>query len=201
MRPFLAFVATFASILLNSQAAAQFGYPFLTVDLAATIHMGAASPLVSNHTDDFGLPRRHSAGGTFDARDDSLNSFTMYIRQNGYPASKFRFIVMGTDESGVPMLPLLWESPDQTVPPISQDYVPFTLLPNLPIQPGHKYYLGIDTGKFTTVQSEAVGFGISAVNSIPEGNFWQTLFFVPEPSTSMLTLALLALPFTLRRRR
>lgn len=199
MRRSLSVAAVLVPMLLKSQAEAQFA-PFPLVDLAATIHMGSASPLVSNPREDFGLPRWHSAGGTFAARDNLLNSFTMYVHQNGDPGSRFRFVVLGTDESGAPALPVLWESSDQ-IEPTGQAYVPFTLFPNLPIEIGRKYYLGLDTGKFTTVQSELVSFGVSEHDLIPEGNIWQTIFFVvPEPATSILALSSIALLFTPRRR-
>jgi hypothetical protein len=193
----LGFAAASVTLLLNGLTAAQFA-PF-SIDLAATIHMGSAPPIVSNLTTDFGLPRGHTAGGTFNARDNLLDSFTMHVHQNGDAGSKFRFIVLGTDETGAPKLPVLWESSDQTEP-VGQAYVPFTLFPNLPIEIGRKYYLGVDTGKFTTVQGELMAFGVNETDSIPEGNVWQTLFFVPEPATSVLTLALIAHLFALRRR-
>jgi hypothetical protein len=155
------------------------------IDIAAIIQMDPGPTLISDFNEDFGVGSNNTAGGTFAARGDMLTSFTIYLHQNGETGDKFRAIVLGTDSTGVPQLPILWESVDQ-LEPVGTFYTPFTFDPNISLVVGRKYFIGVDTGRLTTVEGGWVAFGISSINTIPEGNVWR--WDIPEPSAVLLAV-------------
>ena len=161
--------------------------PVAALDLAATILMEPAPPLISNIYEHYGVFRGTTAGGTFSARSNTLSSVVIYVNQNGAPFDPFRAVVLGTDEDGVPQLPVLWQSADQ-IEPAGNSVTPFSFNPNIPLEVGRKYFFGVDTGRFTNIPQGFVSLGISELDTIPEGHFWDSSFAIPEPSALLITV-------------
>jgi hypothetical protein len=156
------------------------------------IQMPPGGTLVSNRDNTiWGLLDNQNVGGTFPATGNTLSSVTIYTSRNGPNSNKYRAFVLGTDDNGVPVFPILWQSADQ-LSPNDGSIVPVTFTPNIPIQIGRRYFFGVDSGRVTSVDSNpqgVVNIWLNDSNSIPEGSVWE----VPEPSTlvSIVTSALL----------
>jgi hypothetical protein len=154
-----------------------------SIDIAGRIDVASAPPIESTITNSFGVIEGETAGGTFLAGGSTLQSFVLYMSQNGPTLDEFRAVVLGTDNSGRPILPALWQSGDQAEPSGS-NFTPFTFSPNLSIDSGRKYFVGVDTGFSTGVAPGTVMFAVNEANSIPDGQIW--LARIPEPTTALM---------------
>lgn len=87
-----------------------------------------------------------AAGGTFFADADTLVSFSLTLGNGG--GGDYRAIVMGADGAGNPSGTVLWESADVAIPMALTET---TFFPGLSLIVGDEYFIGFDTGLYTTV--------------------------------------------------
>ncbi|MCB1743430.1 MAG: PEP-CTERM sorting domain-containing protein [Gammaproteobacteria bacterium] len=147
-----------------------------------------------------------SAGGTFFADANTLDSFSLIL--GGGTSGDFRAIVFAADGAGNPTGPLLYESADTAIPGVQTE---FTFTPGLSISTGSEYFIGFDTGLFTTASGGDIDMWFSAnvISGIKSENLNGTGFSlnpnrdiasrivmsdrsVPEPGSAVLLLVGLA---------
>jgi len=148
-------------------------------------------------------------GGTLTATDIYLNVFTLYLGAvGGDPGNDLRVIILDVDaQTGEPTGTPLWVS-DPLNTPGAVDRVWFE--PNLSVTVGSQYFIGVDSGIYTTAAGGDFTIGVTSGDPLPLGNvlwrqndspFWlestasdlattvwssdQTVYN-PEPSTALL---------------
>jgi hypothetical protein len=102
-------------------------------------------------------------GGTFFMDAPLLESFTLAVGPNGSTAGAFRAIVLATS-GGSPVGPLLWESVDIGVPAALSDLL---FNPGLALSVGSEYFIGVDTGIFTTTAGANFTISLRTDDPIP----------------------------------
>ncbi len=147
------------------------------------------------------------AGGSFTADDDYLNSFTLYVGSvGGDPNNNLRAVIMAV-EGGEPTGSPIWTSRAIQAPGALDEYL---FVPNLPIQNGTEYFIGIDSGILTSALGGDFTIGLTSGDPLAGGQvfykqngapFWLTsgasdiatriemsnaLLQNPEPSTALL---------------
>ena len=93
---------------------------------------------------------------------------------SGPGSGTFQAIVLGTDASGRPILPILWQSGIIPLPSVRTEY---TFTPNIPLSVGNLFFIGADFGSLTTAtgSSDSLLGLADAHPAIPDGMFWETL--------------------------
>ena len=113
-----------------------------------------------------GDPPPRCLGGTFRPTAPVLEEFTVSL-QDGSGSQYFRLVVFSTDVSGYPDT-LLWAGPETYKSSWVNEYDAF---PALDVDPANRYFIGVDTGLFTSVKSHSgyIALGMRNDNPIPEG--------------------------------
>ena len=156
-----------------------------------------------------------SIGGTFRPTDSILKTFRVSL-DDGPGAQHFRLVVYSTNALGHPDT-LLWQGPETYKSSFLAEY---EVSPDLHVDPTKTYFIGFDTGLFTTVPSHSgyLAIGVRTGNPIPEGSvFFNTgggwiqepgndiatrITMVPTPSTLALgVIGLLISDFCRTRRK
>lgn len=125
-----------------------------------------------------------AGGGTFTADNTKLQSFTLQLRLDSTPsAGTFQAVVLGTDGSGAPVLPILWQSGDLNLPVPSTE---FTFYPGVDLSPGDLYFIGADFGSMTTATggNNALLGLVDNHPDIPVGTYWRIVNGVGAPIVS-----------------
>lgn len=111
------------------------------------------------------------AGGTFEAIDTPLVSFTLFLGAYAdlNQSNDLRGIVMGTDATGKPTGSVLWESPSFEAIGARQEW---SFNPGLTLVLGEQYFIGVDAGLYTDALGGDFTIQTSA-DSIPGGQYWR----------------------------
>jgi len=152
---------------------------------AFPVFAGTIDSLYSEHSPDSDCSLATSGsmaqGETFRADNVYLTEVT--LRPGMSIPTRSRPILLGTDASGTPIGPVLWQGPD-VITPIGD--VPF--YPNVPLTPGALYFVGLDYGYFTNVVpvtgAEVVLLAGRTDNPITDGQAWRYLTSGWDPFAS-----------------
>lgn len=198
-------------LVARSSAPSIFATSVITI-LASVICAFSAQATVLNSTPHDveisqagGLP--DIVGGTITATDFYLNTFTLYLGSvGGSPDNDLRAVVMETQD-GLPTGTPLWVSDPVNAP---GDLESYWFAPNIAINPGSQYFVGIDAGLMTSALGGDFTIGVTSNDPLSGGHvvwqqdgapFWlestasdiatyMTLtsspVLTPEPSTALL---------------
>ena len=132
-------------------------------------------------------------GGTFQPIAPVLEQFTISL-DDGSGAQYFRPVVFSTDALGTPDA-LLWAGPDTYKSSYQSQYDAF---PALAVDPASRYFIGFDTGRFTSVtpHSGYLALGIRTDNPIPQGSVYFNAGggWIQEPGNDIAARITMAVP-------